>query len=188
MLIECLSQYRPILGTFLKNNLTDSEETQNFSPPAIHVEVGGGISAGLYYAGSTGVAFDMPERSSFKFTATTCWGIKLDISVGGGVSVSYLTKMSDLLGDALTIEIGLDVPATELGFDVLFHYSTSEHRIVGFGFAFGMRIGLSPVDFATSRCYTRLISTVNPTSAGIRAGPIGGSSWNCDKKYNGYYQ
>ena len=58
----------------------------------------------------------------------------------------------------MTFEIGLDVPGTELGVDLLFHYNADEHRLVGFGLSFGMSIGLSPVDLTTNRCNTRQTS------------------------------
>ena len=129
------------------------------------------------------MAFDIPDMTTTKITYTTCWGIKLDVSVGGGISISYLTKMSDLLGAAVTFEIGIDVPGSELGIDLLFHYNAEENRLVGFGLSFGMGIGLSPVDLATSRCNTRLIADYQ-SAVKIHIGHTG-SSYVCDRQHLG---
>ena len=144
---------------------------------AVHVEFGIGFAAGLYFSGSGGVGFDVPELKTAKITSTTCWGVKFDVSFGGGISVSFLPKMSDLLGTAVTIELGMDVPGTEIGFDFLIHYSPADRKFVGFGLAFGMGIGLSPVDFASSRCSTNLIAEYQD-SVKIAMG-YAGPSWTC---------
>ena len=142
-LIECVGQNQP-------QTIGDAS--------AIHVEFGISFGAGLYFSGSTGVAFDIPDRSTYIITSTTCRGLKFDISIGGGISVTYLPKMSDLLGDAITVELGMDIPGTEFGVDVLVHFNEAEKRFIGFGLSFGMGIGLSPIDIATSRCNTRQVA------------------------------
>ena len=144
----------PVLNSILSIRAGGSEGTSVESWQWFGLSFG----AGLYFSGSTGVAFDIPDRSTYKITSTTCRGLKFDISIGGRISVTYLPKMSDLLGDAITVELGMDIPGTEFGVDVLVHFNEAEKRFIGFGLSFGMGIGLSPIDIATSRCNTRQVA------------------------------
>ena len=112
-LIECVSQNGPAFFEALARAFGTESDASDTA--AVHVEFGIGFAAGLYFSGSGGVGFDVPELKTAKITSTTCWGVKFDVSFGGGISVSFLPKMSDLLGTAVTIELGMDVPGTEIG-------------------------------------------------------------------------
>ena len=59
----------------------------------------------------------------------------------------------------------------------MIHYSPADRKFVGFGLAYGMGIGLSPVDFASSRCSTNLIAEYQD-SVKIAMG-YAGPSWTC---------
>lgn len=54
----------------------------------LHIESGMGVSFILYASGSTGVGFSLDKPGDSIATATTCRGIKLDISVEVSFSVS----------------------------------------------------------------------------------------------------
>ena len=51
----------------LEQNLMHHADTAAF-----HVEFGIGFAAGLYFSGSGGVGFDVPELKTAKITSTTC--------------------------------------------------------------------------------------------------------------------
>lgn len=157
----------------------------------VHVELGFGASFGYYYQASNGIAFG---KNGITITSTTCHGVKLDISAGIGISVSFLPDMNDLLGTALTIEMGFDLPGTEAGFDVLLHFAYGDNglpnKFIGFGFALGMGFGVVPLDLAASYCNT--VKRANfPFSTGQAIlhlpgqDAINGNSWVCSARLLG---
>lgn len=167
-LINCLAQHTDLTNIFAKTAGKKRSTTNH----GLHIERGAGASLGFYISGSHGVAFYLNDISRHSVTQTFCYGIKFDALVVLGFSVYYL---NDLLGAASTVEVGVDIPGTEIGIDILLHFSQTQvdSKLIGFGFAVGMGIGLSPVDVATSFCNTKLFGEYKGSTL-IRIGWVRG--------------
>ena len=175
MLVECLSQTSHALKTLSENN-----NRNTMSSAGVHIEIGSGLDLLLYAPFSSGMAFNVPERDTFKVTLTRCLGAKFDASAGFGFSVRYLFNKDDLLGESLTVELGLDIPGSKSGIDLLLHFKAKERRFIGYGFALGMGRGLSPIDFSVLSCDTKQIGG-DQSSVRIKIGDVG-PTWSCQQE------
>lgn len=187
-LIECLGQNSEgMTNTLSKVGQAISGRSKRI--PANHgllIEAGGGIAFGLYASGSTGVGYNLNDLGDRIATTTSCLGFKFDIAIGGGFSISYLPDWNDIEGEALTVELGADIPYTEIGIDLLLHFSIKEsgqiQRFIGFGFSIGMGVGLNPIDVATSKCTTTKVADIKD-SVLIAIGLYRG--WICESRLVG---
>ncbi len=156
-LVSCLGQKVSGVTELLGESFGRSKKSAS-NNHGLHIEFGGGFAFGLYVSGSTGVAFGLSDPSNILQTATYCHGFKFDLSAGGGISVSYFFDMDDIPGKAITVELGMDIPGTEIGIDVLLHFNHITRKIIGFGLSFGVGVGLIPVDIASSLCKTNVLA------------------------------
>ncbi len=175
-MIKCLSQKVTGLSELLGESSGRSKKSTASKNIGMSIEYGFGFAFGLYVSGSTGVAFGLSDKTNNLITATYCYGFKLDISAGGGVSVNYFSDMDDIPGEAVTVEFGFDVPTTEIGIDFLLHYNHDTKKVIGFGFSFGIGVGLNSFDVASSLCKTKVLAHYK-SSVLIAIGPYSG--WKC---------
>ncbi len=157
-LVSCLGQKVSGISEMLGESFGRSKKSTESNNHGLSIEFGGGFAFGLYVSGSTGLAYGLSDPSNNLVLATYCFGFKLDISAGGGVSVSYFFDMDDIPGEAVTVELGLDVPLTEIGIDVLLHFNHEAQEFIGFGLSFGVGVGLNSVDIASSVCRTSVLA------------------------------
>ncbi len=176
-LVSCLGQRVSGVLELLGESFGRSKKS-TASNHGLSVEFGFGFSFGLYVSGSTGVAYGLKDSdpTNHLTTATSCCGVKMDLSAGGSVSVSYFFDMDDIPGESVTVEMGADVPLTEVGIDFLLHYNHITRKVIGFGLSFGVGVGLIPIDFASSFCKTQVLAHYR-SSVLIAIGPFSG--WKC---------
>ena len=147
---------------------------------AMAIEIGAGGAIGFYIQGATGFVWSERDPNIKYWTYSTCKGIKGDASFGFSLTLSYFYDEADVLGSGRVFEVGLDIPFTEAGVDVLFYQTEDGKRATGVGISFGIGIGLLWVDVAVSHCTTKKIAdfSYHQFSKVLNVGQYSG--WDCD--------
>ena len=92
-----------------------------------------------------GIAHDVKKNEAACYLQH-CTGLNLDVSIGIAVNVGWFRSLEDIPGKSHSISVGVEVPATEIGFTIA-SITNPENEYIGTVTSIGLGVGLSPLPF-----------------------------------------
>lgn len=113
-------------------------------------------AAGASGTAEIGVAVSPGSNGQIVGFASGCYGMKTDVSVGGGVVFGVWKSLDSVPGGSFALGAGIDAPGTEIGASAGIVWSIPSGDLIGGTYGLGSAgVGLSPIEISVDKCYTK---------------------------------